>query len=371
MSSRIDIKASGLNDQWLIWVLYPVLESDDPDLQYYYDFEQSYNEYQSVFARLGLEWIWQGVRLSEIQTVIKKIEQTQNKIPIVLNLCDGDEQIGVAGISVVRELEAGKIIYTGAGESFYRITTSKIPMKKCFDEKRVPTSPWMELNLNQLNIAEIFGQLKPPLIVKPAISAGSLGIGIKSVIHNQAELESYLQSGSRHYKNWDLYEGGVFVEEFIAGPEYTSFIVGSFKNPELCKVYPAVERAFESSLPVTEKILSFDRLWEFYNDESPLEQERVLWNYHQVTPELQEAIRKLSIDAYCAVGGEGYARIDFRQDSESGDIKVLEVNAQCGLSEDENYTSIGAILRLYNLKYENLILDIIEQAIQKSLSNFT
>jgi D-alanine-D-alanine ligase len=41
------------------------------------------------------------------------------------------------------------------------------------------------------------------------------------------------------------------------------------------------------------------------------------------------------------------------------------VNAQCGLSEDENYTSIGAIIRLGNETYSNLILHILQDALQR------
>jgi hypothetical protein len=44
---------------------------------------------------------------------------------------------------------------------------------------------------------------------------------------------------------------------------------------------------------------------------------------------------------------------------------VLEVNAQCGLSEDENYTSIGAILRLSGNSYKDLVIDIINDAFIK------
>ncbi|MBK9107238.1 MAG: hypothetical protein IPM92_02365 [Saprospiraceae bacterium] len=370
MSSSTEITINSSREHWLVWVLYPVVITDDPDLQYYYDFEQSYQEYKSVFENLNIDWIWQGVSMDTICSTIEKISQSE-KSPIVFNLCDGDERIGIPGISVIHQLESHQLIYTGADSFFYDITTSKIPMKSIFDEKNIPTSPWVQLALNEPELNYVFTKLKPPLIVKPAVSAGSLGIGIKSVVQTPKELEDYLQSGNRHYKTWDLYEAGVFVEEFIDGPEYTSFIIGSHDRPDLCKVYPAVERMFEASLPSTEKLLSFDRLWEFYEDESPLEQDRVLWNYDSVSEDIQKRIHQLSIDAYCAVKGEGYARIDFRQDSKSGKIMVLEVNAQCGLSEDENYTSIGAILRLHQMEYKNLILDIIQHAIQKRFSNFT
>jgi len=41
---------------------------------------------------------------------------------------------------------------------------------------------------------------------------------------------------------------------------------------------------------------------------------------------------------------------------------VLEVNAQCGLSEDEDYTSIGAILRFSGNTFTELVAEIINDA---------
>jgi D-alanine-D-alanine ligase len=52
-------------------------------------------------------------------------------------------------------------------------------------------------------------------------------------------------------------------------------------------------------------------------------------------------------------------------DRESGKLYILEVNAQCGLSEDEDYTSIGAILRLSGCTFAALIVEIIQDAIRR------
>ena len=49
-------------------------------------------------------------------------------------------------------------------------------------------------------------------------------------------------------------------------------------------------------------------------------------------------------------------------DKETGKMYVLEVNAQCGLSEDEDYTSIGAILRFSGNTYTELVAEIINDA---------
>ena len=78
---------------------------------------------------------------------------------------------------------------------------------------------------------------------------------------------------------------------------------------------------------------------------------------------MHAAIEKISKDSYIAVQGKGYGRIDIRMDQETGQMYVLEVNAQCGLSDDENYTSIGAILRYSNKTFDQLIQEILIDAL--------
>ena len=142
-------------------------------------------------------------------------------------------------------------------------------------------------------------------------------------------------------------------------------IVGDSSKPERCIVYPPVERVFHPSLPEKEQFLSFDRLWEIYEDETPMPNDGNFYEYTQPASSLRKEIMKISLDAYCAVGGKGYTRIDLRQDKITGKIYVLEVNAQCGLSEDEDYTSIGAILRFANKSFAQLVMEIINGALDK------
>ncbi|HEX5624810.1 MAG TPA: hypothetical protein VFX48_02235 [Saprospiraceae bacterium] len=353
-------------DQWLIWVLAPYLKTEDPNLQYYYDFSQSIQEYTRVFEELGLEWKWQPVYWEDYRNIISGISKaSRSKTPLVLNLCDGDEFNQVPGISVIDELEKNHLIYTGSSRIFYEATTSKIPMKTAFDQLGVPTAAWKVIDPAKLDAPLIFEELKAPLIVKPAVSAGSMGLGIHSVVHDPRGLIDYLENVIGGYKGWDLASGGLFAEEFIDGEEYTTLIVGPGDQQEACTVFIPVERVFENSLPATEKFLSFDRLWEIYEKESPLDEEKDLWNYARPDEQLIEEIKRISLMAYCAVHGTGYGRVDLRRDHRSGKIMVLEVNAQCGLSDDENYTSIGAILRFSGYRYSQLISDILQDAVRR------
>ena len=90
-------------------------------------------------------------------------------------------------------------------------------------------------------------------------------------------------------------------------------------------------------------------------------------NTSPVEPSLIAALKKLSLDAYKACGGKGYTRIDIRQDATTGKLYMLEVNAQCGLSEDEDYTSIGAILKASDVIFTEVITEILKDALRRSV----
>jgi D-alanine-D-alanine ligase len=165
------------------------------------------------------------------------------------------------------------------------------------------------------------------------------------------------------YHGWNLVDGGVLAEKFIDGPEFTTLIVGNGTTAKDCKIYLPVERVFNKSLPPHERFLSFDRLWEMYEDETPINNEEDFYNYRTPDSMLIKNICKISFDAYKAVRGKGYGRIDIRMDRNTGKMYVLEVNAQCGLSDDENFTSIGAILRLSGNSFGSLIATIMRNAL--------
>ncbi|MEP7280062.1 MAG: hypothetical protein ABI813_15550 [Bacteroidota bacterium] len=349
-----------------VWVLAPHLHTGDANVDYYYDFTQSIQEYTKAFAELGIEWVWQPVTMQNYRDVIDMIEMDETELaPVILNLCDGDEINGTPGISVLKYLHQKKMIYTGASEYFYDITTSKIVMKQVFDKAGISTPAWKIITEDNKSLQQTFEQLGNPLIVKPAVSGGSMGVGIKSVVHSPAALSEQLKILFNGYRGWSLTAGGVIAEEYISGPEFTSFIVGDSDKPNKSLLYPPVERVFHPALPDTEKFLSFDRLWETYDEETPLPNDEPFYTYHPPHKSLVASINRLSWDAYVSVGGKGYGRIDIRMDKNTGKLYVLEVNAQCGISEDEDYTSIGAILRLSGNTFSHMVATIIENALSR------
>jgi len=348
-----------------VWVLAPHLVTNDANIDYYYDFSQSIEEYTKTFAELGINWKWQPVTMEDYAAVIDTIvaeKEAGDHFPLVFNICDGDEVNGTPGVSVVKLLEEKGLVYTGSDEYFYNITTSKIPMKKAFDKYDVPNAKWEAIKIKEQYTNGIFDRLGSPIIVKPSVSGGSMGVGVKNVVETKKELNEQIRKMFDGYRGWNLAADGLIAESFITGPEYTVLIVGSYNKPEQAKIYTPVERIFHPSLPDKEKFLSFDRLWEIYEEEEAMPNEGNFYEYELPDAHLIDAIKKVSWDAYVATKGKGYTRVDIRMDSKTKNLYVLEVNAQCGLSEDENYTSIGAILRMSNKTFSELVVEIINDA---------
>ena len=352
-----------------VWVLAPSIESKDDTLDYYYDFSQSIAEYTAVFKLLNIDWQWQPVNMTNYIEVVATIAKEKNKhvdIPIVLNLCDGDEINGTPGVSVIKLLEKENIIYTGADEFFYTITTSKVPMKTAFDAAGVSNAAWTSFNGMNFSSSRVFKAIEAPIIIKPAVSGGSMGVGVKNVVGNEEDLSTLVKELLNGYHGWNLSADGFIAEQFITGPEYTVFICGSYNRPEDAVIFSPVERVFHPSLPEKEKFLSFDRLWEIYETESEMPCQENFYEYQLPQEELMDSLKQISWDAFVANNGMGYARVDIRMDKETKKLYILEVNAQCGISEDENFTSIGAILKFSGVAFHKLIEAILIDAIKRN-----
>jgi D-alanine-D-alanine ligase len=365
MAKTNPLLSKGASEKLKVWVLAPYLQTNDENIDYYYDFSQSIAEYSKTFDEMGIEWVWQPVTMCDYADIISTIiaeNERGNYLPIVFNICDGDEVNGTPGISVVKLLHQSGLIFTGADEYFYDITTSKVPMKLAFDKAGIPTASWQAITNPEQTLNGIFERLGTPIIIKPSVSGGSMGLGIKNVIHDEAELQTQVANMFEGYRGWNLTTDGLVAESFINGNEYTTLIVGAYDKPEFAIVYNPVQRVFHPSLPEEEKILSFDRLWEIYEEETPMPNEGNFYEYEAPAAALLDEIKKISWDAYVATKGKGYTRVDLRQDKITGKFFVLEVNAQCGLSEDEDYTSIGAILRLSGKTFTDLVKEIIYTA---------
>ncbi len=350
--------------QQKVWVLAPHVVTADSTIDYYHDYSQSIAEYTKTFEALKVDWIWQPVTMQNFTEIIDAIADDETtKQKVAFNLCDGDELNGAPGVSIIHYLEKKKIKYTGASAFFYDITTSKTPMKKAFNNANVATANW-EIITNANEIPQhIFEKVGTPILLKPAVSGGSMGVGVKNVVHDIENLQTQVNTMFAGYGDWKLSADGIIAEAFITGPEFTVFIVGNYWDKENAIIYTPVERVFHTSLPKQEQFLSYDRLWELYEEEAAMPNNENFFEYQLPDVALHASIKELAWQAFAACKGNSYTRVDLRMNETTNKLFVLEVNAQCGLSEDENYTSIGAIIKASNTTFADVVSQILLRTI--------
>ncbi|CAO3571207.1 unnamed protein product [Mortierella alpina] len=325
--------------------------------------------------------------------MIKKREHGQDLV--VFQLCDGTELDGYPGASIIQQLEAKNIPYTGSDAAFYIITSSKPILKRELQKAGVPTSSFQEFKSSP-RLADLEGIIKEigfPMIVKPSISYASLNISMASVVHAPEQLleqinvslrasmadEKASTEGSeeaarsvmqdkllskKEKLEMDIETPTVFVEKFLAGREFTALVVGD--KDWGVRVYPVAERAFDSKLGKFERLLAFDQYWDGYDLEGGQGNEDFC-KYQMANEAWQEPLKQVAKDAYLALDGSGYGRVDIRTvEMDVCEPVVLEVNANCGLSFEKDSSSMANILLMSNVAPPGFVRDLIEHALHRS-----
>ncbi|MEG3865193.1 hypothetical protein QUA46_06770 [Microcoleus sp. MON2_D6] len=336
-----------------------------------YDTPATRQELADVFAELGIKWKWQPITFENMHEVVEEVAAfSKEYIPMVLNFCAGDEDPNYPGTCVIKLLEAKGILFTGADSTFDYLCSSKLRMKRAFVEEDVATAPY-EVIADPSHVQGVCERLGTPLIVKPAISFASRGISLQSVVESDEQVSLQLQRLLQGQHDMQFPPDSIFVERFINGREFTVFLLGSSQQPESIKIYPPAERVFHSNLPKTQRFLAYDWYWTKYEEGSLFSPEEPFCRYGLVGSDLHDKLCELSKLAYCAVGGNGYARVDIRMDTASQELFVLEVNPNCGISSyplstfDDNdlgATSVGTILHLAGIPFPQLMSEMIAEA---------
>jgi D-alanine-D-alanine ligase len=338
----------------MIWAFAPFALREGRLEGFDFDTLQTKRELAEAFRELGLAWIWQPVIDTNVESVIAQVPREES---VVLNLCDGIEEAGTPGLCVVEALERAAIPFTGADSQFYKISTSKLIMKEMLNAAGVATPAFEALSSGKL--VGICSRVGVPLLVKPDVGAASAGVFLRSKVSRDEDVAA-LRDELLIATTPRFCDGRVaFAERFIDGPEFTVFVMGNWRDPGSVRCLPAVERVFNASIADEEKFLTFERYWGFYSEEMPDGQP--FYGYAACDPQLAAVIEEISRRAYLAVQGKGYGRVDLRRDRVTGELFVLEVNANCGLSEDDQ-TSTGCILRFAGMTLADLLRIILRDA---------
>jgi D-alanine-D-alanine ligase len=164
---------------------------------------------------------------------------------------------------------------------------------------------------------EMLAKLRPPLFIKPLLEDGSVGVDPASLVTDRSELESVVSS------KLSLFPGGVRVESFLPGREFSVACIGN--DPYDIREVSVIDYEREgASLP----FLDYGSKWD---GESPL--------YALVPKKAEGALRysaaKLAAAAGKALGCRGYFRVDLRE--RDGRLFVIDVNPNPDVAPDGGF----------------------------------
>ena len=226
-------------------------------------------------------------------------------------------------------LEVMGMPYTGCGVLASALGMDKLRSKLLWQALNLPI-PAFEILTEDSDFAAIEQKLGLPLFVKPACEGSSIGV---SKVKQAGELAAAFAEA---YKYDDI----VIAEQFIGGGEYTAAVLGD-RVLSFVKIEPATE---------------------FYDfDAKYIRDDTVYRCPAGLSAELNEKIAGLVKQAFWALGGRGWARIDFLMD-EAGNPYLLEANTAPGMT---SHSLFPMAAREAGLSYEDLVLQILDSTLEK------
>ncbi len=197
-------------------------------------------------------------------------------------------------------LELLGIPYTGSGVLASALGMDKQRTKLVWLALGLPTPPSLMLGLDS-DWQQVVAELGLPLVVKPVHEGSTLGI---SIVRSAEELEAAYREAAR-------FDARVMAERYVAGEEYTVSLLGERVLPAIRVEVPGGFYDYDA------KYLSNDTLYHLPCGLSPADE-----------AELGELCRQ----AFQAVGGEGWGRVDVLRDAD-GRFWLIEVNTSPGMTD--------------------------------------
>lgn len=240
-------------------------------------------------------------------------------------------------------LEHFGLRFTGGSADAFTATISKVRTKQLLRAAGLPVAQ------GSLDGAGCDPAIR--YIIKADTQHGSLGMDAASIVWGDACAREITTRNRRYCTRF-------IAEQFIEGREFNVALVGNGAGPDLL---PIQEITFEDFAPDQPRIVDYGAKWD---------PETV--QYHTTPrkfgieidePELAQKLAETAIDAWRALGLEGYARIDFRVD-ESGALYILEANVNPAIAPD---AGLAAAAAESGLSYDALVGLIVDEAVNRAL----
>jgi D-alanine-D-alanine ligase len=250
-------------------------------------------------------------------------------------------------------LDALKIPYTGACAEALRLTSDKIAAKERMALAGLPTPRWIGPFPSQMPVltANGFGRQNEESIwiIKSVWEHASLGIDETSLIPGNAQT-----AAAEAAKRAPLLGGAAFAERFIEGREFN---LGLLQEGASVRALPPAEILFDSFEKNRPRIVDYKAKWHeasFEYCHTPR-----CFDFEGKDAVLLAELKCLALRCWEVFGLKGYARVDFRVDSNNRPW-ILEINANPCISPDAGFAA--ALLRA-GISFEQAVERIVSAAI--------
>jgi D-alanine-D-alanine ligase len=228
-------------------------------------------------------------------------------------------------------LEQLGIPYTGSGVMASSVGMDKITTKKLWLMEGVPTPKYATVDADT-DLDALVAELGLPLIVKPPLEGSSIGITKVTDRDQLADAIALVAS----------MDDAVLAEQFVTGREFTVAVLG--------------QGAAARALPIVEIVApegKYDYQNKYFTDDT---------QYHCPAPlpdELTQEIQRHAVNAYRAIGCEGWGRVDVLVRESDMRPFLLEVNTSPGMT---THSLVPMAARAVGIGYEDLCVEILRSA---------
>ena len=232
------------------------------------------------------------------QSLTELLSQQFSRVLIMLHGRGGEDG------SLQGALQQLNLPYTGSGVLGSALCMDKIRSKQIWQSLGLPTAQYEIADKSSFDAGSceaIMAKLGNEVMVKPAQEGSSIGM---TRVNTTQQLETAIQDAFK-------YDDHVLIEQFIQGSEFTVSLLNGQALPSIRMSTP---RFF------------YDYTAKYQADSTEY------FCPSGLSPELETQLAQLALDAFAALDGRGWGRIDFMQDK-AGQFYLLEANTVPGMTE--------------------------------------
>ena len=266
---------------------------------------------------------------------------------LVFNLTESYAGDDTKEMNVAAYMDLIGLPYTGAGPHAHFLAQDKATAKKMFHFHQIRTPYFATAYRGNIDHAH---DVKFPLIVKPQLEDGSIGIDAEAVVNSVKELMERVEYVQNEF------DSPALIEEYIEGREIYAAILGSYEKTE---VLPLVELDLSQLPKGTPRIASRDVKFERDSEAYKLTKSKVADDLDEPTT---QKLADTALAAYRAVKLRDYGRIDMRLTPE-GEVYVIEANPNPWLSSKHEFAMAA---KKSGRSYTQLIETIVEMAMART-----